>query len=548
MELRQYAAVIWKWLWLIVLGVVLAGGASWYASRDLPPVYQTTATLMVGPGLQNPNPDNLSFYMSQQLAQTYSQLIRREPILRKSAEALGWDPDEWRRLQGMIATNVVAGTQLLEIRVTDNDPQRAAAVANTVAAQLQSQIEAAQREGKDQAFIAQQVAELQAKIEGAQAEVERLEASLSQSFSAREIQDTRGQINALQQQINTWQANYANYQALLGRGAVNAVSIIESAVVPTTPVGPNRMMSIALAAAIGLALTVGAAFLVEYLDDTVKSPEDVERATGLTTIGAISRIQGETVSDKLVAFHHPKSPISEAYRVMRTNLQFASVDEPVRSLLITSPNPGEGKSTTMANLGVVLAQSGKQVVLVDTDLRRPVQHKVFGLPNKQGLTTVLLQDEMALDGHLQSTPVPGLRVLTTGPLPPNPSELLGSARMGRLIEALERDADFVLFDTPPALPVTDAAVLAAQTDGVLVVMDAGRTRRGLAGVAVENLKQVGANLLGVALNRLAPGRGGYYYYYYYYYYLTDGSSARRRRSRRWYQRLPGIGRLFRRRR
>jgi succinoglycan biosynthesis transport protein ExoP len=548
MELRQYAAIVWKWLWLIVLGVVLATGASWYASRDLPPVYQTTTTLMVGPGLQNPNPDSLSFYMSQQLAQTYSQLIRREPVLRKSAEALGWNPDDWRRLQGMIATNVVAGTQLLEIRVSDNDPERAAVVANTVAQQLQSQIEAAQTEGKDQAFIFQQVEDLQAKIEGAQAEVEKLEASLSQSFSAREIQDTRSQINALQQQINTWQANYASYQTLLGRGAVNAVSIIEAAVVPTTPVGPNKMMSVVLAAVIGLGLTVGVAFLIEYLDDTVKSPEDVERATGLTTIGAISRIQGETVADKLVAAHYPKSPISEAYRVMRTNLQFASVDQPIRSLLITSPNPGEGKSTTMANLGVVLAQSGKRVVLVDTDLRRPIQHKVFGLPNKHGLTTALLGDDLALDGHLQPTSVPGLRVLTTGPLPPNPSELLGSARMGQLIEALGQQADVVLYDTPPALPVTDAAVLASQTDGVLVVMHAGRTRRGLAGAAVENLKQVGGNLLGVALNRLMPGRGGYYYYYYYYYYLTDGSGRRRHRSMRWYQRLPVIGGFFRRRR
>jgi non-specific protein-tyrosine kinase len=449
----------------------------------------------------------------------------------------------------MIATNVVAGTQLLEIRVTDSVPERAAAVANTVAAQLQAQIEAAQTEGKDQAFIDQQVSDLQAKIEAAQAEVERLEGSLAQSFSAREIQDTRSQITALQQQINTWQANYASYQALLGRGAVNAVSIVETAVVPTTPIGPNRMMSVALAAAIGLALTVGVAFLIEYLDDTVKSPEDVERATGLTTIGAISRIQGETVADKLIAAHHPKSPISEAYRVMRTNLQFASVDKPIRSLLITSPNPGEGKSTTLANLGVVLAQSGKQVVLVDTDLRRPVQHRVFGLPNKQGLTTVLLQEELALDGHLQPTSIDGLHVLTTGPLPPNPSELLGSARMRQLIEALEERADVVLFDTPPALPVTDAAVLATQTDGVLMVMHAGQTRRGLAGVAVENMKQVGANLVGVALNRLLPGRGGYYYYYYYYYYyLADGTSRRRRRSRRWYERLPVIGRLFRRKR
>jgi protein-tyrosine kinase len=233
----------------------------------------------------------------------------------------------------------------------------------------------------------------------------------------------------------------------------------------------------------------------------------------------------------LITVKHPKSPISEAYRVLRTNLQFSSLDQPLRTLVVTSPNPVEGKSTTVANLGVVMAQAGKSVIVVDADLRRPVLHRIFQLNNDRGLTDVLLSAEPLLDGHLQATGVENLRLLNTGPLPPNPSELLGSQRMARLIEQLKAEADVVLFDSPPSLAVTDASVLATQTDGVLIVADAGRTRRNLARESVERFQQVGAKTLGVVLNRLKAGRGGSYYYYNYYY--GDGKKRRRRGLRRW---------------
>jgi capsular exopolysaccharide synthesis family protein len=228
---------------------------------------------------------------------------------------------------------------------------------------------------------------------------------------------------------------------------------------------------------------------------------------------------------------------------MRTNLQFSSLDHPIRSMVVTSPNPVEGKSTTLANLGVVMAQAGKSVILVDSDLRRPTLHKIFQVPNKTGLTNVLLDDQLELDGHLQETGIENLRLLTSGPLPPNPSELLGSQRMAQFIELLKSKTDVVIFDTPPAIPVTDAAVLATQTDGVLLVADAGKTRRNAARRSVEVLQQVGANVLGAALNRLSPSRSGGYYYYYYY-YAEDNNGRRRRRKRNWVQRLPLIGRFF----
>jgi non-specific protein-tyrosine kinase len=541
MELRQYVAVIRKWWWLILLSTAVAVFFSWWAIRDQPAVYQTSTTLMIGQPLDQFDPNYLDFYTGERLAQTYSELIRREPILKRTAAALGFE-EQWRGLQGKVAVSLVPGTQLIEIRVTDTDPQRAKLIADELAHQLMEMV--TPEESEEREFLRSQAASFPAKIEAAQEEIQKLEAELSQSFSARQIQDIQNQISTLQGQISNWQATYAQYQLLLGERGVNVLEVIEEAPLPAAPVGSGGMMQVLLAAAIGLVLALGAAFLLEYLDDTVKSPEDMARTTGLTTLGAITRIAGESPSEKLVTVRHPKSPISEAYRVMRTNLQFSTLDQSLKSLVITSPSPMEGKSTTMANLGVVMAQAGKSVILVDSDLRRPMLHKIFGLPNKEGLTDALLQDESMLDGHFQETGIENLRVLTSGPLPPNPSELLGSQRMQHLVKQLEKEADIVLFDTPPALPVTDAAVLATQADGVLMVADAGKTRRSAARQAVEGLRKVGVNLLGFAVNRLPLRGSGGYYYYYQYYYSGDTQGRRRRRKGPWYQRIPVLGRLF----
>lgn len=526
MELRDYAKTVWKWLWLIVLSVLVAAIFSYLAVQKQPPIYQAKATLMVGQVLQEQQPTQADIWLAQSLAQTYSEIARRQPVQEATKAALGLSTlPECRVIP-------VANTQLLEILVADTDPQRAAVVANELAHQLilQSPTSPQPEQERRRQFVQKQLDELEANIDATQAEIQKLQDALGEIFSAREIADTQNQIAALQQKLNSLQANYGQLLAFMGQGVVNTLNLVESAVVPTKPVAPNKPLTVLLSASIGLILAVMAAFLLEYLDDTIKSPEDVARTMDLTTLGAISRIPGEAISDKLITVSHPKSPISEAYRVLRTNLQFSSVDQPLKTLLITSPNPTEGKSVTAANLGVVMAQSGKSVILVDADLRRPMLHRIFGVDNKDGLTDALLEAISNLDGHLKPTGIENLRLLNTGPLPPNPSELLGSQRMANLIEQLKAQADVVLFDSPPSLAVTDASVLATQTDGVLVVTDAGETRRAFASRGVEQLRQVGANVVGAVLNRLQQGRGGYYYYYYYYY----GDRKRRRRGwRRW---------------
>jgi len=211
----------------------------------------------------------------------------------------------------------------------------------------------------------------------------------------------------------------------------------------------------------------------------------------------------------LIALRDPRAPASEAYRTLRTNIQFSSLDKPLHTLLATSTAPDEGKSTTLANLAVTMAQAEQRVILVDCDLRRPILHTLFGLVNEAGLTSMILAQEDA--PPLQETGVPGLSLLASGPLPPRPADILGSRRMEAVIARLRAEADIVLFDTPPVVAVTDAAVLATRVDGVLLVFQAGKTSRERARRARDMLEKVKANIVGVVLNNAEVEQGyGYY--------------------------------------
>lgn len=214
---------------------------------------------------------------------------------------------------------------------------------------------------------------------------------------------------------------------------------------------------------------------------------------------------------KLITLSNPRSPVAEAYRQLRTNILFASPDRPLKTLLVTSTHPEEGKSTILANLATTFAQTGRRVILVDCDLRRPSLHRIFGVRSGAGLTSAIL-DPGVKEFPYQDSGVPNLRLLCSGPLPPNPSELLGSRRMAEVIEQLKAEADYVLFDSPPVVVVTDAAILASKVDGVMLVIHAGRTRRELAKRAKALLDKVNANLLGVVLNNVKYDASLHRYY------------------------------------
>jgi non-specific protein-tyrosine kinase len=540
LNLHDYILPLRRWWWLLLASTLVATLSSTIATLRQPPIYRTHATVMVGSVIEDRNPNANELWLGQQLATTYADIAQREPVRQGAMTALGL------RALPEYSVRVVPNTQLIEITVTDTSPERAQAVANELANQLIAVSPTAPggADQKRQAFIEQQLTDLEANIRATQEEIERKQAELANLFSARQIADTQTQIAGLQNKLNTLQANYAALLANTPRGALNTLTIIEPAALPTRPVGPNRMVIVLLAAAIGFALAAGAAYLLDYLDDTLKNPDDIRKVTALITLGAVPQIEAtEQPDDELIALKEGHSAGAEAFRVLRTNLQFAGIDRPLRTLLVSSPSPNEGKSLTAANLAVAFAQIGRQVIAVDADLHHPRLHRLFGLPNNAGLTTALLTAQPAADGFLQPTAVPGLRVLTSGPLPPNPAELLGSGRMRELIQALATQADLVLFDSPPVTALADTAILGSQMDGVLLVVGAGQTRREVARRAMAALERVQARVVGAVLNRLPLQGAGYGYYYYYYYdhqgyYNSDGREPgpardkRRRRARR----------------
>ena len=209
-------------------------------------------------------------------------------------------------------------------------------------------------------------------------------------------------------------------------GKIHNFLPIEAARSTPVPISPRTRTNTVLASIVGLMLTLGIILVLDYLDDSVKTPDEAVQTTGASTLATIAYIKGDKPSDRLITQSAPRAPISEAYRVLRTNLNFSTIDSELRSVLVTSSAPGEGKSTTTANIAVVMAQTGKRVVLIDADLRKPTQHKVFDASNNHGLTTALLDSSTQVSSHLQPTRTPGLMLMASGPLPPNPAELLNS--------------------------------------------------------------------------------------------------------------------------
>lgn len=342
-------------------------------------------------------------------------------------------------------------------------------------------------------------------------------------------------------------------------GQLGDVRIIEPAELPEGPLGPNKNLNLMLGMLLGLGLGVGLAFLLDMLDNSVRTIEDLERM-GQPVLGSIPMIkEGEAMARlkistngahngvhlgasngatpvredqleprhtgaRLITHVAPKSPVSEAYRTLRTNIQYTHIDKPLRTLLVTSPGPGDGKSTSVANLAIVIAQMGGKVLLIDADLRRPVLHSVFKLDRRIGLSNVLA-GRAEIAEAVSPTDIENLHIMPCGALPPNPSELLGSSAMQRTLAALKNEYELVLFDSPPVIAVTDAAVLARQVDGVFLVVKAGHTSKDAAFRSYTLLNQVKAKVLGTLLNsvKIESMYGSYYYYYHYHYYANNSN-------------------------
>lgn len=295
-----------------------------------------------------------------------------------------------------------------------------------------------------------------------------------------------------------------------------SINQIEQATVPTSPIRPLPMQNTLMGGAIGLMLAFGIAFAIEYLDDTLRSPMDVDQILGLPVLGYIAEMRQPKDGNKLYVSSYPRSPVAESFRTLRSNIEFSDVEHPPKTILVTSSRPGEGKTTIASNLAAIYAQSGKRVVLVDADLRRPSIHAAVGVPNRLGLTT-LFRDSLKPENVWKDWQ-DGMRemhVITSGRLPSNPAELLGSDKMLHIMSELRKNADVIIFDGPPIM-VADVQILASLMDGVVLVLRPGRSPADEAKSTLVQLKRSGANVMGVIFNRI-PKNGSQHYGAYRYY-------------------------------
>ncbi len=410
-----------------------------------------------------------------------------------------------------VSVGQVGTTDVVNVSVRSPNAKVAAEAANAYASIY---IKQQQQQAINALTNAEQI--VQSRITNLNSQINALQQQIS-TAPAKSQPALQAQLSALQTQLIGFQTQQSQYQfaASLNTGGGRLVG---PATVPTSQADPKPVINGILAFIIGALVGIGIALVLEYYDESIRSKDDLEQVTGgLPTLGLIPAIGDWRSTDDayLVSKSAPMSPPAEAYRSLRTSIQFLGLDRSLRTLQFTSPSAADGKTTTLANVATAMAEAGQSVVVVCCDLRRPRIHEFFGLSNAIGFTSVLL-GTAELEDALQSVEsVAGLHLLASGPRPPNPSELLSGKRAQAVFGQLANMADIVLIDSPPVLPVTDAAVLASQVDGVLLITSVGVSTRRDVARALETLGRVEAPLVGVTLNR-ASENDSYAYYRYSY--------------------------------
>jgi capsular exopolysaccharide synthesis family protein len=334
------------------------------------------------------------------------------------------------------------------------------------------------------------------------------------------------EVTTLENNLELYQQIYLgllnNRETIRLQRVQNMPNVVQAntAIATDGPIRPRKTLNTLLGGIAGFILVLAFVLIRDFLDTTIKSREDVERAIGLPVLGYVLSLPVEAEREGPFVMHSPRAPAAEAFRSLRTNLEFIGVDKPIKSLLISSSEASEGKTVTAANLGVIMAQGGKNVLLVDADLRKPRLHQELGVPNRVGLSD-LFRNRITLDEAIQSLNGLSLSVITSGGIPPNPAELLGSEKMVHILRELTARFDIVIIDSSPTL-VTDSQLISARVDGVLIVMRAGETQAETAKMTFEQYRRVNARMLGVVLNNMSTGSHyGYAPYANYKYYREE---------------------------
>jgi non-specific protein-tyrosine kinase len=511
-DLREYIAILRtrKWTILITAAVVVVMALAF--SLQQTPLYTAEARLLVEP-LPPSEQESIAPVVN---LETERELVQSVPV----AELVKEDLDVDTPVDDLLANldvQVVTETEVLIVAYTSDDPAFSQGATNAFA---QAYIENRQNQELEDRAAAREAVEkridrINEQLTEVRQQLQQLDTEPAENEGARLALEQRE--TGLISQLAVRQDELSDTSS--GSVRLRAGQIIAPATLPTAPSSPNLLRNALLAAFLGLALGIALAFLRERLEDRFKGREDVERVLGAPVLATIPRFsfKAQNDADKLVVRTEPRGAASEAYRSLRTNLEFVSSALGRNSFLVTSPSAAEGKSITTANLGLAFAQSDRRTIIISGDLRRPTIEKIFGLGKRDGLSNYLAGQSDDLSGLIVNPGIPHLRILPTGPVPPNPAELMTSPRLAQMITDLEEACDILLIDGAPTLPVADAKLLGASVAGVVLVVHAESTRRGAADHAQTELLKVGGNLAGVVLNAYDPSTSAYAYYQTYYY-------------------------------
>jgi capsular exopolysaccharide synthesis family protein len=509
LNLREYMGVIKTRKWSLLIVTILVCGIALFLSFRQTPLYRSQAKVLV-----KAVPLRSGSFSSIPNLETERELVQSQPVTSRVDEKMG-GPNTTGHLEVTLAPE----TEVLNIDFVDPDP-----------------VEAKQRsESYADAYLAfrrkQVVNDLLASSQSVQDQVQSLNVQLDKLNDKIKKTNNPSKTLTLQAQINSATGQIAILQQQLTQltppERLEVGQVVEHSEVPTSPFSPNHVLNGLLGLFAGLGLGIATVFLRERLDDRLKGKADLEERVEAPVLAVVPQLphwrRGKQTM--LISLDQPKSAASEAYRTLRTGVLFAAGQRSIKTILVTSAQAGEGKTATTANLGVVLAQANKRVIIVSADLRKPRISRFFGLHNRPGLTEVF-RGQAALRDALHNPKIKNLRVLASGAIPANPAELLGSDMMKNVLEELRGAADFILIDGPPVLALADAITLAPLADGVLFIADAENTSRSAVSHARAQLDQVNARVIGTVLNNFNPSRAGAYQYHYRYYYAgTYGTYA-----------------------